>query len=228
MPPIMQMRFFFAAAMLVALLGFVGFRIFDLEQRVDALARQMAGARGTAGEARQTQGGAANQGYEQRLVALEKRMDGMKANMHTIEKATGLGIELPGPHADKQILSVLERENNRVRDVQLEWSRSRWHDTRQEQLTLFAQQNNLSSSQSAELQKTLEHEVDAMVEVLRRPNLIDDPDTASNDWQALLDETDRAAQRVLSPAQLTAWSQARTFERKVLWPWLPPSTAMNK
>ena len=223
----MQMRIFTAAAILVAVLGFLGFRIVDLEQRVAALSRQLDGSKSSDADHDGTDAGVSGVGYEPRLAALEKRVEGIKANMHSLEKAAGVGISLPpGPHADKQILSVIERENNRVRDVQLEWSRARWLDTRQEQLTSFASQNKLSTTQTAELQKTLEHEVDTMVEVLRRPNLMEDPDSASSDWQALLDATDQAAAKVLTPEQLSNWNLARAIERKLLWPWLPSN--MNK
>jgi hypothetical protein len=37
----------------------------------------------------------------------------------------------------------------------------------------------------------------------------------------MLDVTDKAAKRVLNPAQLGAWNQGRAFERRLLWPWLP-------
>src|SRR5262249_48891173 len=105
---------------------------------------------------------------------------------------------------------------------------SRWQETREQQLTSFAHQNKLTPTQTTELQKSLEHEVDAMVEVLRRPNLMEDPDSASSDWQALLDATDRDAEKVLTPEQLSNWNLARAFERRLLWPWLPTNADMNK
>jgi hypothetical protein len=220
----MRIRTFMAAALLVALLGFLGFRIIDLEQRVAALGQAM----GTVPEATATQpdkrrdAAGSNLGYGPRLAALEKRVDAIQANVRSLEKATGTGAG--SQQDDKEILSVVERENSRLRDVQLEWHRSRWLETRETQLMIFARQYHLSGEQTATLQKSLEQEVDSMVELLRRPALLEDPDQAASDWQAMLDQTDRAAKQVLAPEQMGAWSQARAFERQVLWPWLPNNT----
>jgi hypothetical protein len=227
----MGLRIIIAAALAVALLGFLGFRIFDLEQRVAALSRQLEGSDQAATAATTDTGdaGVSGLGYEARLAALEKRVDGIRATMRRLDKASGLptGLGVGGQPVDKEILSVVERENSRLRDVQLEWQRARWLESREASLAIFARHNNLTTEQNASLQQTLEHEVDAMVEVLRRPNLLEDPDQAANDWQALLEATDRTAGQVLTPAQAGQWYTARAFERRVLWPWLPGNT-LNK
>jgi hypothetical protein len=210
-----------AAALLVALLAYLGFRIIDLEQRVTALGQAIGTLPEDAATNRSERrdAGTSNLSYGQRLAVLEKRLDGIQANVRSLEKATGTGAG--SQHADKEILSVVERENSRLRDVQLEWHRSRWLETRETQLMIFARQYRLSGDQVTTLQKSLEQEVDSMVELLRRPTLLEDPDQAASDWQALLDQTDHAAQKVLAPEQMGAWNQARAFERQVLWPWLP-------
>jgi hypothetical protein len=222
------MRFstFIAGAAGVALFGFLGFRILDLEQRVDALSAQLgAPAEATQGAApsRTTTLTVAPQGYEKRLAALEQRVKALSA-----APKPQAAPDTPGNarlHDDEAILSVVERENQRVRDVQLEWSRSRWLEQREAQLTLFASWLKLEPKQVEALHTSLEHEVNALVEVLKRPNLLDEPDQVAADWAAVLEETDKEAAAVLTPDQRVWWTQGRTAERKTLWPWLPNATA---
>jgi hypothetical protein len=222
----MRMGTFMAAAALVAIIGFLGFRILDLEQRVAGVTHQLGSAPSEPEVA--TSGADAGPhpsstvvaagGYEQRLRALEKRVQELQASIKKLDK---IGASTDPVQADKEILSVIERESSRLRDVQLEWHRQRWVEARETQLSLFARQFGLSPQQTESLHKVLDHEVDEMVKQLRRPTLLEDPDQGASDWQAMLDETDREAQKILTPAQRAAWDQGRTFERKFLWPWLP-------
>jgi hypothetical protein len=210
-----------AAAALVAFLGYLGFRIVDLEGRVANLTRQLGAAPNSAPEqtshtdVHSSAAAAAPQGFAQRLAALEQHVQALRLERQRVEKPQGPALD------DKEILSVVERENNRVKDVQLEWNRARWIENRDEQLTAFSKTYGLTPEQTANLQKAMRTEVDTMVELLRRPGLLDDPDQAASDWQNMLDTTDKSAKQVLNPAQLGAWNQVRTFERRLLWPWLP-------
>ena len=122
---------------------------------------------------------------------------------------------------EQTILSVVERENSRIRDVQLEWHRARWLETRDQQLAAFATSMHLQPDQTTALRSVLEHELNEMVSVLKRPGLAEDPDQAAADWQAVLSKTDQRALGVLTPEQQQVWVQVRQFERNVLWPWLP-------
>jgi hypothetical protein len=74
----------------------------------------------------------------------------------------------------------------------------------------------------------LEHEVDRMIDALKRPGIMDDPDQFAADWKALLAETDRGAERVLTPEQMLWWNQGRSFERQTLWPWLPKGATAQR
>jgi hypothetical protein len=210
-----------AAAASVAILGYLAFRIVDLEGRVANLTRQLGAAPEPTPAAQPSHtdvrpsAATAPQGYLQRLAALEKQVQALQLDRQSRDKAGGPVLD------DKEILSVVERENNRVKDVQLEWNRARWLENRDEQLTVFTKTYGLTPDQTAKLQKAMRAEVDTMVELLRRPGLLDDPDQAASDWQSMLDATDKAAKQVLNPAQLGAWNQGRTFERRLLYPWLP-------
>lgn len=224
------MRFstFIAGAAAVALFGLLGFRILDLEQRVDALSAQLgvpAEATSDAAPNGTTTLTAVPQGYEKRLAALEQRIKSLNA-----APPPKAAPDTPGNarlRDDEAILSVVERENQRVRDVQLEWSRSRWLEQREAQLTMFSSWLKLEPKQVETLHNSLEHEVNALVDVLKRPNLLDDPDQLASDWAAVLDKTDKEAAAVLTPDQRTWWTQGRTSERQTLWPWLPNATAQK-
>jgi hypothetical protein len=222
----MRTRTFIAAAALVAFLGYLAFRIIDLESRVANLTRQLGAAPEPAAQPsapdKPASAPVAPQGYLQRLAALEKQVEALKLGRERLDKMGSPG----GPLDDKAILSVVERENNRVKDVQLEWNRARWMENRDEQLATFTKTYGLTPDQTANLQKSMHEEVDTMVALLRRPGLLDDPDQAATDWQNMLEVTDKAAQRYLNPAQLGAWNQARSFERRLLYPWLPSN--LNK
>jgi hypothetical protein len=222
----MRTRTFIAAAALVAFLGYLGFRIFDLESRVANLTRQLGAAPEPSAQPstpdKPASAAVAPQGYLQRLAALEQQVAALKLSRQRPDKGSNSGGSLD----DQAILSVVERENNRVKDVQLEWNRARWMENRDEQLATFTKTYGLTPEQTANLQKAMHEEVDTMVELLRRPGLLDDPDQAATDWQNMLEVTDKAARKFLNPAQLGAWNLGRTFERRFLYPWLPSN--LNK
>jgi hypothetical protein len=218
----MRIRSFLIVAGSLVIVGLLGFRILDLEQRVAMLSEQIGlpapAVAANSGAAPVASKSTAVAGLEQRLAILEKQVASLAAQQHAAPKA-----DLGESHLqdDKAILSVVEREASRVRDVQLEWHRSRWIEARNQQLALFAHQAQLTPDQTSGLQQALEHEADAMVDVLKRPSLLDDPDQVATDWQATLEETDHAAKQLLTPQQDAAWLAGRQFERRILWPWLP-------
>jgi hypothetical protein len=124
---------------------------------------------------------------------------------------------------EQAILSVVERENGRIRDVQLEWHKARWLETRKQQLAAFAFSQKLEPAQSVKLYDAIEGELTGLVEIMKRPSFAEEPDQVANDWLNVLGETDQRAQKLLTPQQYQTWLQGRLFERKVLWPWLPDS-----
>jgi len=225
----MRPRTITAGALGVCLIGFLGFRIIDLEQRVARLSEQL-GVPAQAGEATESARsksssasatGSGATGFEQRLRALEARVNSLHAATQKVRSPNADDLNASNLAKEQAILSVVERENSRIRDVQLEWHRARWIETREQALTVFASQHRLQPAQTVELRDALEREVDAMVKILKRPELAEDPDQAVGDWQAVLAETDARAQKVLTAEQQQAWWQGRVLERRVLWPWLP-------
>jgi hypothetical protein len=218
-----------AAALALAVSGLLGFRVLNLEQRVQRLA-QAADSQRTGGDSMETNerapradSGGAVEPYAAQVQALQKRVAALEQQAAKVAP-TGTGARLP-IHDEKAVLSIVERENSRVRDVQLEWHHARWVEARAQQVNAFAAQHKLNTAQTSELQRALELEADAMVSVLKDPSMATDPDQSASDWKALLDRTDASAKRVLTPEQFVVWSQSRSMERRVLWPWLPTQAA---
>jgi hypothetical protein len=218
----MRLSTFSTGAAALAILGFLGFRLRDVEQRVAALVTRLGetGPRSTslAPTAKRDGGPPPNaRGFEQRLSALERQVEAL-SRLDFVSKPANVTGSVAKEEA---ILSVVERETSRIRDVQLEWQRARWLEAREQQVTVLAAQLKLERRQTTELYRALEHEADAMVGVLKRPELALDPDQAASDWQAVLKHTDERAKSVLTPEQQQFWTQLRQFERAVFWSWLP-------
>jgi hypothetical protein len=208
-----------ALALVLSSLYF-GYRITRLEQRLQALDTQLGAPEIAAAPA----AGASTKpapAHAQRLAALEQDVHALRDDLRTLEQAVNAPVAAPTPGDEQQILSIMGREQSRVRDRQLEFHRSRWVKWREAAIESFAARNNVSPVQADELRKLLTDEVDQMVEILRRPDAADNPEKASADWVAMLERTDNAAHRVLEPEQRGPWDAERLVERKALWPWLP-------
>ena len=204
--------------------GALGYRIIELEAQIDELARALDGSKVVAEHdnvTTPTTQTASGLSHQQRLVAVERQLSALRAGVYRISLAMQPNSGPPDPETVDDIVNVVEVEHSRRRHTHLEWERPRWLDAREAQLVSFAHNHKLSTDQVNELERGLTREVDAMMEVLQRPDLYEDPERTARDWEDLLAETDRIAGRVLSREQLTTWTQVRLFERKVLWPWLP-------
>lgn len=223
----MRIRAFFGGAAVLVVFGFLGFRILDLEQRVALLsenakraeAAEQSGATAASGTSTAAPA-AGSKEIENRLRSIEQRIAGLE-NMKS-------GLALPSGslsddrlRQEQAILSVVERENSRIRDVQLEWHKARWLETRKQQLTAFAFSQKLNPAQTSKLYDAIENELNGLTDVMKRPTFAEEPDQVANDWLNILGQTDKRAQELLDPAQYQTWLQGRFFERKVLWPWLP-------
>jgi hypothetical protein len=228
--PVMSKRTVLVIASAVLVTGYLFVRLLGLEQRAAALSRRVGipSAADASGSTESVHGGATPD-FEQRLVALERELDALERHATAFDPASGTHAKDQAPASnvasakisEAAILSVVERETARLRDVQLEWSRPRWLEAQRQTLDVFARQYGLSPEQSAGLSTALQREVDVMISQLRRTELAEDPDLAAQELSRLLEETDAHAQKLLNPSQLAAWQQGRAFARKVLFPWLP-------
>jgi hypothetical protein len=231
----MSLQTFIVGATLLAVFGFMGFRVLNLEQRVAVLTEELGAPRrdDAASRAAQPDSAAdtagstpANQSLEQRLQAIDRGLEALNAKWRAQSSQSSASPQ--DLDRESAILSVVERENNRVRDKQLAFYRQRWLEGREQQLAAFAAELKLQPEQRAELYKALEHEVDALITVLKNPDVPENPDVGVSDLLTVLSETDQRAKQLLTPAQSQAWTQARTYERHTLWPWLSDGSAARK
>lgn len=213
---------------------YLGFRITDLE---DALARQRYDAGADAAGAKDGAAGtAAGPGHAPRLDPLDPKVEARLKTIeddlsHMQEEYAQLDEQLAGQGGngvdERRILDVVTRAQERVRDRQLEFHGTHWRKTRAALLDDFATKVQLEPKQTDALQRLLEEETDAMIELIARPESAENPERTAAEWQRRLDETDQEALRVLTPEQIHAWLGARAFERQVLWPWLPSLQAQR-
>lgn len=209
----------------VAALALLAARVLRLEGQLERaeqrLGSQSSGAPSSAGA---VIGPVAPVGLEPRLAAVEKDLRALRDDLRTLEKATESTLALPAPEANadpRQILSVVKGESDRIRDRQLDFARSRWSADRKAALDRFTVEQKLEPEQKAQIQELLDTETAKLAELMRRPDALENPEQMAADWSAVLRDTDRAAQGVLEPQQVPAWSLARSIERRVMWPWLP-------
>lgn len=220
----MPARHLLSMVVCAVVFGVLGYRSMMLKRRVETLGRELGSGPSDAGTSEALSNGTsvlAASTHRERLAKLEQGVSEVRSRLKAIDYAVRGAPTLPDPQHGKEILSVIQREKSRVLDVQLAWSRTHWQEAREEQLKRLGQDMGLSGQQVGQLRTTLTRELDAMVEVLRRPDLFEDPERTARDWQAILRSTDQTATDVLTPAQLQIWKQARAAERKLLWPWLP-------
>lgn len=229
----MRLRSFLVGAAVLLVLGVLGFRILDLEQRVALLseANKHRETDSPAPAETHTVSGsiAATKEVEARLRTIEQRISALENMKQGLATPSG-NMSEDRLRQEQSILSVVERENSRIRDVQLEWHKARWLETRKQQLAAFAFSQKLEPAQTTKLYDAIESELTGLVEIMKRPTFAEEPDQVANDWLNILGQTDHHAQELLTPAQYQTWLQGRFFERKVLWPWLPdtpPETAQR-
>lgn len=212
------------AILFAAGIGYLGYRVVTLEHELDAVSAQLgAPVRENKPNANANASQApAAQAHEQRLARLEHEMISLTADVRSLEAATETTLNAPNAAADpKQILSVVGSEATRIRDRQLEFARANWLKWRREGLKQFAAQQKLSDQQSADMDELMSSELDRLVALLRRQDLVDKPEQFAAEAATALRDTDNAARGVLTNEQFTPWAQMRANERKTLWPWLP-------
>jgi hypothetical protein len=182
-----------AAVVVVALAALFGYRLVEIDRRLDALEKRLGAAHRDA-EHKDADGKPVP--LEARLTELERRADQDSVNLGALElAATHVAPPTRAQHPadDKAILSVVEREQNKVRDAQLDWQKGHWIEARENQLEAFSRQGNLSQAQTQQLRQVFQKEIDSMVDLLKRPSLLTDPDEAIKEWRELLEDTDNEA-----------------------------------
>lgn len=220
------MRFYAVViAAFVVVTAFLGYRVYTLDNKVDALTRQLGATTPVAAEPQKDskiQAAAppsTGRSHEQRIHALELALASLRADFRSLERATE---DMPEKGAtDQQILSVMKEQGAKVMEKHLRYHRDKWLDQRETALNSFVKRFDLDPKQNDYLWGLLSGEIDKMIEILRKPESFEDPERAAAEWKQMLLDTDSAAHKVLEPAKAVAWDQQRFWERKFLWPWLP-------
>ena len=220
-------RVLLALAILFALaVGYLGYRVVTLEQRLDAVNAQLGAPAASAGATRAQLPAVgpgqpvAGGGFEPRLAQAERKITSLEADVRSLEAATESTLNQP-PADPKQILSVVGSEVSRIRDKQLDFQHAQWVKWRRGTLAQFASDHQLNDRQRADLDRLLTAELQSWVDLLRREDLADKPDQLAIEARATLRDTDEAVRGVLEPEQYVRWIQVRAVERHTLWPFLP-------
>lgn len=207
---------------------YLGFRVFELEERVqkmsarlDASERENAGAKPTDATAAAAQDVAAAPVTSARLAAIEDDLAQVQEDYAGLDEQLTEALPKQGAGDEARILDVVTRAQTRIRDRQIEFHQAHWRKARADLLDMFAAGQKLERWQTDGLKDLLDEETDSMIDIMVRPDLAENPDKAAADWQQRLEETDAEAVRLLEPKQREAWLGARAYERTVLWPWLP-------
>ena len=108
-----------------------------------------------------------------------------------------------------------------MRDEQLLKHRDALVENRMRAVSDFAKKAGLSPNQETAIASILTEEADRMVELLKQPEILDDPPRALEKWGEMLKDTDEQAAEVLNAAQMLLYMQLRKLEQDVLMPWLP-------
>jgi hypothetical protein len=197
--------------------------VFDLRDRLERAERRL-GGEPAAHVDHAVSEPAQPSGLEPRLSSVEKDLRSLREDLRTLESATESTLA-PEPAAGvdpRQILAVVKGDSDRIRDRQIDYARKRWDQDRKTALDQFSIDQKLAPEQQTQIQELLDGESERLVALMRRPGALENPEQLAADWRTALRDTDDAAHGVLEPAQKRAWDAARVFERRVLWPWLPP------
>ena len=217
------MRVWIALVVAAFSCGMLGFRVVELEHRVDRLSQpRSADANTGATDASTTPDADAE--HARRLDDLAADVAALREDVDALSDEAQAKVDredLDRSTSPDRILGVVTQEALRVRDRQVDFHRDRWVDMRERAAEEFAARHALTRSQASEIQRLLVAEVDEMVAIFKAHGADEDPKEAVAEWMEMLRETDRKAKRILSPEQVAPWDAGRTYERKVFMPWLP-------
>lgn len=169
-------------------------------------------------------------GHSERLSALEQEMRDLETTLGGLSRQAEACVEKAEAHVDRvvdsnqmqqRIVDVMQAEEERVLGTQLQWHRDQLMKAREKGLDQLAEQGNLSDSQKEELTKLMEDESDAILELIKDPEMRENLDVGLKELRNLLDATDEKARQILDPDQMKLYKAGREVEQATLAPWLP-------
>lgn len=181
----------------------------DLESAPDRVGQitTMAGS----GHAAKPAGG----GDEPAVAVLRTELESLREEIARLSQA-GLGDD-----AHAEILEVVEREKQRVRERVVDFHQERWHEAREDMLEKMVKDAHFSEFQRQRVGLAMATEVDHLATISRTPRVLEDPDKLATDVQQLLDETNTEVLELLHPDQHAVWERHRAHERETFYGWLP-------
>ncbi len=225
------------ASALIGVFGLLIFWVANLEQRVETLYAVVHSSTDEVGEEGGTTPAASGQGVSpQRFRELEGKVEKLQADLSGLSlgqklaqggsqkkgsSSSSLGDAVKSSKLDEYILSVVRDEATRMRDETVDTYRDVWAQQRMEAIRQFAQQQGLSADQEAGVQRSLEDEVYKIVEAVRTPEQIKDPQQAVASLLQTFKETDEQVEKLLNKQQMAVYLYLRHLERQTLMPWLP-------
>ena len=220
-----------SARLLWALVGIVfvfyaAFRLATLEARIEALSDSVARLEESSVSAIASPGAALLRSLDGGVVSALGVTPSGQSVPHEVERLSAEVARLKGelekvPVHAEQIVDEVQRKNEEIFARKLEFHRERWLEARSEGMDQFSKEANLLPRQRERMEGVLTDEVDRMMEILRTPEIRDDPARLIEAWDSVLSDTDDQIRRLLAPFQQEHWEKARAFERKTFFPWLP-------
>jgi hypothetical protein len=241
------MRPWHVLLIVIPILGFLSFRVMSLEDRIGLLYEMVEiqsrdAKESVAGEDRadepdepyEASDKPEQQQPEQQPAGLEElrarvdRLEALLDEVEVVEAQEGTTVSkaaIPDPGKKEKfqdyVRSVVRSEADRLRDEQLLKHRDALVENRMRAVSDFAKQAGLSPNQENSIASILTEEADRMVELLKQPEVLEEPPKALKKWGEMLKETDEQASEVLNPAQMLLYMQLRRLEQDALMPWLP-------
>ena len=190
-------------------------RLETLERKVGLLTVEQADAASASGHGAASPTGVRATADVQGTAALRAEVTALRARLAQLEAPS----DSQGAH--DEILDVVEAEQQRVFNRQLDFHQERWHEAREDVLEKLTARASLTKFQRKYLGNAMADEVDALAQLVRAPRALEDPEKFATDVMQVLDETSERVLSTLNPNQQRLWNLHRKHEREVTYPWLP-------
>jgi hypothetical protein len=224
------MRAWHILLIVIPFCGFLEYQVLSLSNRVDTVHRIVQGlsvAEGVGKNRNSSDNSVELSTLEEELKRLTAQVDRIR-----IRLADGSDTELASDTASledpenrklfsEKVLSVINSEVQRIRDIQLKRNRDSLVKYRKAAVREFAIKQGLTAGQESALQTILEDEVDKMVEILRDVNWENAPPTFMAEWTAMLAQTNDKIQDILNADQMSMYLYLRHLELQAMQGWLP-------
>jgi hypothetical protein len=217
------MRTWIPIALFALATGVLGLQVFRLSGEVRQLSRAVGGANNPG------KGDAASPRSEdplsRRVATLEQELEATNGRVallharHQLAAGTATNAPADPDRTKEEVLSIVADETDRILVKQLLWHRSNLMSARKPGFRAFEQGAQLTPAQSQSVWGHLEAEADEFVDLLRIPELREDPEALVREIRAVLASTDDKVRRVLNADQIRQYEHGRALERAALMPW---------